>query len=196
MGGGAKYDRFVVGADEFGGVAAAKVSKSGHLGMWEYAHRAAHEDGFAIASLYSTGVLTTAPLVLLARGSTDYEIHSHFDVMASGGAKMEIHQHASTAVTANGTAMTVCRVHRGSTVGDTERIFTYYTPTISSAGTLLLTQHNGGTTATTPQASIVGGGTRNGEEFILPASGSPITITITPDANATKIGFFHEYYEV
>jgi hypothetical protein len=92
--------------------------------------------------------------------------------------------------------MTVCRVHRGSTVGDTVRIFTYYTPTISSAGTLLLTQHNGGTTAANPNASIVGGGTRNGEEFILPASGKPITLTVTPDANATKVNVTHEYYEV
>ena len=193
---GPPYERYIIGENEYGGYTKAKVSASGHVAEIEYAHRAAHEDGFCFASYYSTGVGTTAPLVILVKPSTAYSIHSHFDVMASGGALMQIHERASTSVTTEGTVLTVCRVNRSSTIGDTDRPFTWHTPTLSSAGTLLLTQHNAGTTARGPQTSIIGGGTRSGEEFILPKSGDPLTITVTPDADATKVGVVHAYYEV
>lgn len=195
MAGQSQHVRYIHGTNEYGGESEAKVSASGHIATIEYAHRAVHEDGFAMASYYDSDVDTSAPLKIHIKTTTDWEIHSHFDVSASAGAVIRLYETETTAVVTTGNAMTLCRMNRGSTVSG--RVFSYYDAVESSAGTLLFTQHNGGTTAPTPSASPIGGGARNGEEFIFPANTSKSYIlSITPDADNTKIGVVHEYYEV
>jgi len=185
------------GLDENNEVSASRVSASGHFPIMQYGHMSVHQDRMCVASYYDSAVATTAPLMVHVKASTGYEIHSHFSVAASGGVKAELYEHESTAITSSGTAMTVCRFNRGSTVGDSDRTFTFYDAVESSAGTLLMTAHNGGTTSPTPNSNPIGGAVSAGEEFIFPANTSKSYIVkLTPDADNTKLTFIHEYYEV
>lgn len=197
MGGASAQVRYIQGTNEYGTQSEVKVSASGHIPVIQYGHRAAHEDGMCVASYYDSDVDTSAPLLILVQTDTAWELHSHFRVTASGGLKSQLYEHESSAISSTGTAMTVARFNRESTVADTDRVFTYRDATESSAGVLLMEAHNGGSTAPRPVSSPIGGSQQSGEEFIFPEnSGKSYLIKLTPDGDNTKISFMHEYYEV
>lgn len=193
MGLGEKYNRSIIGKGIDGSYSEVEVD-NGKIVTIDYHHHQVHEDELIVASLYDTGVNTTAPLVLHVKPSTASQIHGVFDITADAGGVLRVYETESTAITGDGTALLNMRYNRAGNTGDTDVVHTYHTPTQSSAGVLKFEAHNGGSTAKNPAASAAGGSHDHGEEFVIPANAKPLILTFTPEQDATKVSVIHKYY--
>ena len=194
MGGlGANNARSIQGKGVSGAYSEVEVD-GGRMATIDNNHHGVHEDEIIVASMFDTGVDTTAPLVIHVKPTTDSAIHGTFDFTADAGGVLRIYETESTAVTSDGTALLAMRYNRAGNTADTDSVHSYHTPTESSAGVLKFVSHNGGSTAKNPSASPAGGDHGHGEEFNIPANGKPLILTFTPDQDDTKVSVIHQYY--
>lgn len=150
----------------------------------EYAHASVHNDIMVIASDYDNDVDAAKDYLIIA--PEKFELHVVVNVFVSESAT--VFMYLNPTVSANGTAATHARMNLYSTKN---RITTYVDPTVTDVGTLLwqgfLSGGNGG--------NAIGGVTRNGQEFVLPAEQS-LLVRATPVSTNEQVGFANEYYEV
>ena len=194
MGVGSQHTRAIAGVDPVSGAYSELQVDDGKALVIQNAHHEVHEDQMIVASLYDTDVDTTAPLVIHVKPTTGSVIHGSIDVVADAGGVLRIYETVSSAITSDGTALTAMRYNRAGTTPDTDDGVTYHTPTESSAGVLKFIAHNGGSTAKNPSKSPAGGDHEHGQEFNIPANGSPLILTFTPDQDDTKVSVVHQYY--
>jgi hypothetical protein len=155
----------------------------------EYAHVAVHDDKFVIVSDYFDNLDIATPRVYLMVAPTELELHVLFQISTSAPVLIELVTGA--VASANGTELLHLRPNLWSSA---ERITSYHTPTLTDAGTVRYKIFSGGTSGSNQNQSI-GGGTRNGEEIIIPG-GENLVLRVTATVNDTKFSIVGEYYEV
>lgn len=152
----------------------------------EYAHASVHNDILVIASDFDIDVDVASPKTYLHTAPANKETHVIFDVTLSESGVVRIYNNPT--ITANGTALPHVRLNQYSTKNI---ITTYADPTLSDIGTLIWIGYISAGTG----GNAVGGVTRNGQEFVLPA-GESLVVEITPATDNEQVGFAAEYYEV
>jgi len=186
MAGGASYSRYLVGSDENGSLAEMKIESHGKVPTITECNYGTHAGKRVVATHYDSDVDTTAPLEFYIK-STEYDLHGNFSIHCDQAAQYLMYTLPSTDVSDKGTALLACRMRRGTTVGDTERMAVWHTPTIATTtgGVNLVQMHNTGSTGKANQPAI-GGGIEPSDHYMFSKASSTwryhrLEIHIRPD---------------
>lgn len=157
----------------------------------EYAHVAVHDDAFCIVSDYENDLDIATPKTYVMIAPATHELHVLFDVNSSAPVIIELFKGAEVAEDGEGTKILHFRPNMWSKKSiDTS----YHTPTLTEAGTLVWKVQTGGVSAQSANQRV-GGGTRAGEEIIIPG-GEALVMKVTATVNDTILTVVGEYYEV
>lgn len=158
--------------------------------VMDVVHHEVHEGEMWHAERTSVAVADGASVDLLMHVGGAIENHTVFEVLASGQVTVSLWE--SPTIGALGTEMTPYNMRRSIT--ETSRSQIYHTPTITATGSVALVDGRllpGGTSPTTR----VGGGVRQGVEWIL-APGTYYLLRVRNNSGAaTTINTIVEWYE-
>ena len=163
-------------------------SATGASLMIDVAHHETHEGEMFHAEYTNASVSDAASVDVLLRTSTK-DSHTVFDVYAGGQTKIYLYE--APTVTAVGTAVPAYNMNRSASLTSTVAIS--HTPTITVSTTILVNGRvlPGGTS----QQTRVGGGVRQGTEWILKPNTNYLIRATNTSGGSVPINVVIEWYE-